>query len=234
MAYKRVLLKLSGEALGGPDGSGADGVALQAICNAVQGLVKSGTQVAMVIGGGNFWRFRDNADLKIPREASDAIGMMATVMNARLMAEALNAMGVAATALAAHGNFYFAEPYVPSRAKKLLNEGHVVICGGGTGNPFFTTDSAAALRALELDCDVLLKGTKVDGVYDKDPKMFDDAKFFSVLSYAEVLKRELQVMDLTAITLCMENSLPVHVFNALEPANITLVVSGEKIGTHIS
>ncbi|MBI5728431.1 MAG: UMP kinase, partial [Candidatus Magasanikbacteria bacterium] len=170
----------------------------------------------------------------IPRSASDAIGMMATIMNARLLAEALRSIGVKAHALAAHGEFYYAEPYTPDRGRQLLDRKEVVICGGGTGNPFFTTDTAAALRALELDCDVLMKATKDDGVYDKDPMKSKNAKFFSKISYDEVLKRELEVMDLTSIVLCKENKLPVHVFNLTKTGNMRLAVKGKKIGTLIT
>lgn len=236
MAYKRVLIKLSGEVLGGKDGLGADGEALLHFAKEIQSVVEKGVQVAIVVGGGNFWRYRDNADLNIPRASSDAIGMMATIMNARLLAEALMSLGVHANALAAHStDSYFAEPYVPLRGIQLLKRGdHVVVCGGGTGNPYFTTDSTAALRALELGCDVLLKATKVDGVYDKDPMEHEDAQFFEKLTYDEVLSRGLKVMDLTAITLCKENDLPVRVFNVMEPGNILKAALGESIGSLIS
>ncbi|MBT4385011.1 UMP kinase [Candidatus Peregrinibacteria bacterium] len=229
----RVMIKLSGEVLGGENGFGADGTALLSLCDQIAKIVEKGVEVAIVVGGGNFWRFRDNKDLEIPRSASDTLGMMATIMNARLLAEALISRGVEASALAAHGNFYFVEPFTPSRGKFLLEKGKVVVCGGGTGNPYFTTDSAAALRALELECDVLLKGTKVDGVYDKDPIKHDDAEFFEDLTYDEVLKRELGVMDLTAITLCKENELPVRVFDVTETGNIVKAATGKTIGTLI-
>lgn len=233
MAYKRILLKVSGEVLGGKDGVGADFEAIMGICKQIKDVTRSGVQVAIVVGGGNFWRFRDNKKMKIPRSSSDAIGMMATIMNARLLSEALNSFGVKASALAPHSDFYFAEPYCPSRGKTLLSNKEVVICGGGTGNPFFTTDTSAALRALELECDVLIKATKVDGIYDKDPVKHKNAKFFASISYDDVIKRELEVMDLTSITLCKENRLPVHVFNFLVPGNLLKVVKGKKIGSLI-
>lgn len=234
MSYKRVLLKLSGEVLAGPEGVGADGKALLQVVEEVKSLTKKGIQVAIVVGGGNFWRYRDNAKLKLSRTVSDAMGMMATIMNARLLQEALNANGIKANTLAPHGEFYFAEPYVPERGRQLLDRGVVVICAGGTGNPYFTTDTAAALRALELECEVLLKGTKVEGVYDADPMKNKKAKMFPKISYDEVLRRELQVMDLTSIVLCKENKLPVCVFNGRQKGNLLKVVTGKKLGTLIS
>lgn len=230
---KRIMLKISGEVLGSADG-GIDSDALYKLCEEIKGLSKAKVQVAIVVGGGNFWRFRDNKKLKISRADSDAIGMMATVMNARLLQDALNWMGVKAGALAPHVSSYFAEPYSPARGKELLAEGAVVICGGGTGNPYFTTDSAAALRALELDCDVLMKATKVDGVYDKDPMKSKNAKFFDRISYDEVLRRKLEVMDLNAVVLAKENGLKVRVFNLRKSGNLLKAVKGQKIGTLIS
>lgn len=234
MAYKRIMLKISGEVLGGPDGNGADAGSLLEMAKQIKEVTKKGIQVAIVVGGGNFWRFRDNKNLKICRPTSDSIGMMATIMNARLLKEALENLGVKAHALSPHVDGYFAELYVPKKGHMLLEKKEVVICGGGTGNPYFTTDSAAALRALELGCDVLMKATKVDGVYDSDPKKNKKAKFFSKLSYDEVLKRKLEVMDLTAITLCQENGLPVHVFNLQKSGNLLKAVKAKNIGTIIS
>lgn len=232
--YKRVLLKLSGEVLAGPEGVGADGKALLQVVEEIKALAQKKVQVAIVVGGGNFWRYRDNAKLTLSRTVSDTVGMLATVMNARLLAEALEQGGVKAIALAAHGEGYFAVPYSPQLGKKMLAEGKVVICAGGTGNPYFTTDTAAALRALELDCEVLLKGTKVDGVYDSDPVKNKKAKMFATIDYDEVLRRELQVMDLTSIVLCKENKLPVCVFNGRQKGNLLKVVTGKKLGTLIS
>jgi len=234
MKIRRILLKLSGEVLAGPGGVGADGEALLQVVKEIQSVLKKGVQVAIVVGGGNFWRYRDNKNLTLSRTVSDSMGMMATIMNARLLQEALNSKAIAAHTLAAHGEFYFAEPYVPERGQKLLDRGDVVICAGGTGNPYFTTDTAAALRALELNCDVLLKGTKVEGVYDSDPTKNKKAKLFATISYDEVLKRELQVMDLTSIVLCKENKLPVHVFNGRTSGNLLKVVTGKGLGTLIS
>ncbi len=237
MAYKRIMLKLSGEVLASEDGWGVNAQALQQVVEQLKELVKKGVQVAVVVGGGNFWRYRDNTALSsaklLSRSVSDTVGMMATVMNARVLAEALNQKGVKAFALAAHGEGYFALNYSPELGKKLLAEKTVVICAGGTGNPYFTTDTAAALRALELECQVLLKGTKVEGVYDSDPNKNKKAKMFPTISYDEVLRRELQVMDLTSIVLCKENKLPVRVFNGRQKGNLLKVVSGKKLGTLI-
>ncbi len=230
---KRIMLKISGEVLAG-DGVGVDGAELLKLCEEIKAIVKSKVQVAIVVGGGNFWRYRDNKKIQISRVDSDTIGMMATIMNARLLQDALRSIGVKATALAPHVSFYFAEPFLASRGIALLERGEVVICGGGTGNPYFTTDSAAALRALELKCDVLMKATKVDGVYDSDPTKNKSAKFFEKISYDEVLKRGLEVMDLNAIVLAKDNGLQVRVFNLKKSGNLLKAVKGKKIGTLIS
>ena len=212
---------------------GADAEAVMAICKQVKTLTQKGFQVAIVVGGGNFWRYRDNKSMKIPRPSSDAIGMMATIMNARLLTEALQSIKVKAHALAPHSHVYFAEPYVPSRGRELLSKKEVVVLGGGTGNPYFTTDTTAALRALELDCDVLMKATKVDGIYDKDPVKNPKAQFFKKISYDEVLERELAVMDLNSIVLCKENELPVLVFNLEKTGNVLKAAQGKKVGSLI-
>ncbi len=234
MKYDRVLLKISGEVLGGEDGFGADAKPLLALCGQIKKILDSGVQVAIVVGGGNFWRFRDNKELQIPRASSDAIGMMATIMNARLLKEALLQQGIGAHALAAHADFYFAEPYVPARALHLLERGEVVVLGGGTGNPYFTTDSTAALRALELDCDVFLKATKVDGIYSADPNEDPKAEFYEQISYSDVLQKGLGVMDLTAVTLCQENELPVRVFNMQKEGELLRATQGEAVGSLIT
>ncbi|MFA4815189.1 MAG: UMP kinase [Candidatus Gracilibacteria bacterium] len=240
MKFKRVLIKVSGERFAEqgqtgfcPGKQGVDAAAVLTLAQDIKALWKKKIQVAIVVGGGNFWRYRDNKKLTISRTASDAIGMLATMMNTRLLQEALESVGVPAHSLSAHGNFYFTEPYAPSRGQKLLSENRVVICGGGTGNAYFTTDTAAALRALELNCDVLLKATQVLGVYDKDPMKHKNARLFSKISYAEVLKRELQVMDLSAILLCKDNGLPVLVFQG-KPGNLLKAATGKKIGSLIS
>jgi uridylate kinase len=229
----RVMLKLSGEMLCKAGEGGVDGERLMQVVKSFAALRAAGIELAVVVGGGNLWRFRDNADLKIHRTSSDALGMMASIMNARLLQDACRSQGMACHAMAPHVDDYLAETYVPSRGRRLLSKDHIVVCGGGTGNPFFTTDSAAALRALELECDVLLKATKVDGVYDSDPNKNPDAKKFDSLTYEEVLKRQLGVMDLTAITLCMENNLPVRVFDGTDPENVIRAAQGENIGTLI-
>lgn len=234
MKRRRILLKISGEVLAGKEGFGADGKALMDLAQEIQTLIKKNVQVAIVVGGGNFWRFRDNKALNIPRSTSDAVGMLATIMNARLLTEALRSLKIKARTLSAHGDFYFAEPYVPEFGRHCLDQGEVVICAGGTGNPYFTTDSAAALRALELDCDELLKGTQVEGVYDSDPRTNKKAKFLPKLSYQTVLDKELGVMDLTAIVLCKDNKLPVRVFNGHVKGNLLKAAQGKAIGSLIS
>lgn len=228
------MLKISGEVLAGELGVGADGKALLALATEIQTLVKKNIQVAIVVGGGNFWRYRDNKGLEIPRSTSDAVGMLATIMNARLLTEALRSIKVKARTLSAHGDFYFAEPYVPEFGRHCLDQGEVVICAGGTGNPYFTTDTAAALRALELNCDELLKGTQVEGVFDSDPRKNKKAKFLAKLTYQTVLDRELGVMDLTAIVLCKDNQLPVRVFNGHVKGNLLKAAQGKPVGSLIS
>ena len=234
MKKRRILLKLSGEILGGKDGQGADPAALIKVAEEIKTLNKKSIQVAIVVGGGNFWRYRDNKALEIPRSTSDAVGMLATIMNARLLTEALRAVGLKAVTLSAHGESYFALPYSPEAGKKILNEGAVLLCAGGTGNPYFTTDTAAALRALELDCDELLKETKVNGVYDSDPMKNKKAKFLPKLKHQDLIDRELGVMDLTAAQLCKENKLPIRVFNGHVKGNLLKAALGKSVGTLIS
>jgi len=233
MEHRRILFKLSGEVLGGEEGVGADGAALEMMAKQIKAVRKDGHEVAIVLGGGNFWRFRDNASLNIPRTASDAIGMMAATMNARLFTEALKAVGVPARCLAAHGNYYFAEPYSPGAGLEAMARGEVVVCGGGTGNPYFTTDTTGVVRALELQCDEMMKATKVDGIYDSDPMANPDAIFFEKITYDEVLEKELRVMDLSAVVLSKENGLPVRVFNINAENAILRAASGESIGSLI-
>ncbi len=232
--YSRVMLKLSGEVLQGPNQGGIDGQTLSSMCKDVQTLVAAETQVAMVIGGGNFWRFRDQQELGFDRVLSDNMGMIATVMNALAMQDALNRAGVRAKAFSALAMPSVLEVYTPRAARAAFEQYDVVICAGGTGNPYFTTDSAAALRALELSCDVLLKATKVDYICDKDPKKFPDAKTFKNLSYQQVLEMGLQVMDLAAVSLCMEGKLPIIVFNMQTPGNLQSIIAGQDVGTRIA
>lgn len=232
--YKRVLLKLSGEVLQGVQGSGIDFKVLTSLCKQVAEIKKIGTEVVIVIGGGNFWRYRDFKNSNLDRVHSDYMGMLATVMNAMAMAGAFNNSGIKARALSAIGMPIVLESYFQAKALQNLKDGEIVICAGGTGSPYFTTDTTAALRALELGCDVVLKATKVDYVCDKDPVKYKDAKIFKKLTYDEVLSRGLQVMDLSAISLCKEAKLPIVVFNLKKSGNIMKVVKGEEVGTIIS
>lgn len=227
------MLKLSGEVLLGKDGCGIDFPILHGLCEEIAGVVRSGVEVAIVIGAGNIWRFRDHEGCGIDRASSDYMGMLATIMNGVAMQSSLEGMGVHTRVCSALDIPQVAEPYLRRRAVRHLEKGRVVICAGGTGNPYFTTDSAAALRALEMDCDVLLKATKVDGVYDKDPKKFKDAKRFNTISYSDVLGMNLQFMDSSAVSLCRDSDLPLVVFDLTVKGNIARVVSGEPIGTII-
>ncbi|MEM7306158.1 MAG: UMP kinase [Planctomycetota bacterium] len=234
MTWKRVLLKLSGEALGNPDtGQGIDRDSLRSVSRQVARLRELGVVVAMVVGGGNLLRGAEFANEGARRASSDYMGMLGTVINGLALSDALEDQGVQTRVATALEIRSVAEPFVRRRAIKHLEEGRVVILAGGTGNPFFTTDTAAALRATELGCEVLLKATKVDGVYTADPKKDPSAKRYETLSYMEVLNGGLQVMDGTAITLCMENGLPVVVFNLFEEGNMERVVKGEPLGTTI-
>jgi uridylate kinase len=234
MSYSRILLKLSGEALGDPDtGHGLDPEAVARIARQVAGLARMGVETAVVCGGGNIMRGASFSSSGMPRASADYMGMLATVLNALALSSAVEAEGIETRVLTALEIRQVAEPFVRRRALAHLERGRVVILAAGTGNPFFTTDTAAALRATELGCEVLLKATKVDGVYSSDPEKDPDAKRFSELSYMDVLRDRLKVMDGTAITLCMENKLPVIVFNLFEDGNIERVVRGEDLGTKI-
>jgi uridylate kinase len=232
--YKRILLKLSGEILEGKNGYGIDFDTLKNLCEEVKAVQKLGVEVAIVIGGGNIWRYRDFKSSGLDRVNSDYMGMLATIMNSIAMEDQFSKIGIEARALSAINMPVVIGTYLRAKALDYLKKGRVVICAGGTGSPFFTTDSAAALRALELNCDILLKATKVDYVYDKDPHKYKNAKKFTSLSYLEVLKRELEVMDLSAVSLCLERKLPILVFNLNKKGNIARAVQGEKIGTLIS
>lgn len=227
--YKRVLLKLSGEALAGDMHTGLDYNIVTKICESIRDCVKLGVQVAVVVGGGNFWRGRSNQQMD--RTRADHIGMLATVMNSLGLADALEQLGVPVRVQTAITMQQIAEPYIRNRAVRHLEKGRVVVIGCGTGNPFFSTDTAAALRAVEIDADIILKATMVDGVYDSDPKKNPNAKKFDAISYIDVLNRGLGVMDSTATSLCMDNNLPILVFDLSDPKNIVRAVSGEEIGT---
>lgn len=234
LKYKRVLIKLSGEVFKGNLPSGIDGEILMEIAGRVREIVRIGCQVGIVIGGGNLWRFRDFKHLTLSRVTSDAIGMMATLMNALAFEDALRVLKVDVRAVSAFPCEKVMESYVPKRAMHHLDKGRVVIFAGGTGNPFFTTDSAAALRALEMRCDVLLKATKVDFVYDKDPMKYKNAKKYDKLTYQNVIEKGLGVMDLTCASLCKDGGLPMLVFNLKRKDSIKKAVSGFKIGTIIT
>lgn len=233
LAYKRILLKLSGEVLEGNLGSGIDFKILENLCREIAEVRKLGVEIAIVIGGGNFWRFRDFKKSGIDRVHSDYMGMVATVMNGMAMQNAFHNMKVKSRVLSAIHMPEIVATYYRDKALDLLEDGKIVICAAGTGSPFFTTDSAAALRSMELKCDVLLKATKVDYVYDKDPVKFKNAKSFKKISYAQVLEHRLGVMDLAAISLCSEAKLPIVVFNLRKKGNIARVVKGEQVGTFV-
>jgi uridylate kinase len=233
MSYQRVLLKLSGEALMGDLGYGIDPAIVQDIAQEVAEVVNTGVQVAIVVGGGNIFRGMQASARGMDRATADYVGMLATVMNAITLQDALEQQGVATRVLSAIAMQEVAEPYIRRRAIRHLEKGRVVVFGAGSGNPFFTTDTAAALRAAEIDANAIFKATKVDGVYDSDPKVNPDAKRFNSLTYAHVLSADLRVMDSTAIALCKENNIPIIVFNIFERGNIRRVVAGEPIGTTV-
>lgn len=232
--YKRILLKLSGEALQGAQGYGVDPEVLRSMAEEIHEVVDLGVQVAIVIGGGNIFRGLSAAASGMDRASADYMGMLATVMNSLALQDALEQRGVYTRVLSAIEMKEVAEPYIRRRATRHLEKGRVVIFGAGTGNPYFTTDTAAALRAMEVHAEVLMKATKVDGVYDKDPHKHPDAVRYDRLTYLDVLARGLNVMDSTAISLCKENDLPILVFNMLVRNNIRRVVCGEDLGTLVS
>ena len=227
--YKRLLLKLSGEVLAGEKGTGIDFEKVLEVCERVKQCVDLGVQVAIVVGGGNFWRGRTSG--KMDRTRADHMGMLATSINSLALADALEQLGVTARVQTAIEMRQIAEPYIRNKAVRHLEKGRVVIFGCGTGNPFFSTDTAAALRAAEIGADVIFKATNVDGVYDSDPKLNPDAKKYDTLSHIDVLRQGLHVMDSTAASLCMDNGIEILVFNLDNPDNIVAAVTGEKIGT---
>lgn len=229
--YRRVLLKLSGEALAGDLGFGINPQVIEQIAEDVSEAFKSGVQMGLVIGGGNIFRGVAASANGMDRASSDYMGMLATVINALALQDALEKKGLATRVQTAITMAEIAEPYIRRRAIRHLEKGRLVIFAGGTGNPYFTTDTAAALRAMEIGADLILKATKVDGVYDKDPVKFADAKKYSEISYIDVLKQGLQVMDSTAISLCMDNKLPIITFNLKQRGSIRRVISGEPLGT---
>lgn len=227
--YKRVLLKLSGESLAGEQSHGIDFDTVLKICKPIQECAEMGVEIAVVVGGGNFWRGRSSG--KMDRTRADHMGMLATTINALGVADALEQLGVTVRVQTAISMQQIAEPYIRNRAVRHLEKGRVVVFGCGTGNPFFSTDTAAALRAAEIDADIILKATMVDGVYDCDPKKNPNAVKFDTLSFMDVLNKNLQVMDSTAASLCKDNDIPILVFSINEPDNIKKAICGEAIGT---
>ncbi len=231
---KRVLLKISGEALMGDLGYGIDPAVNDSLASQIKEVHKDGVQIAVVIGGGNIFRGLSAATEGMDRSTADYMGMLATMLNGLALQDALERVGVDTRVVTAIEMKELAEPYIRRRAIRHLDKNRVVIFVCGTGNPYFTTDTAAALRATEIGADMILKATKVDGVYSKDPVKYKDARRFSKLSYIDVVKKKLKVMDATAVTLCMDNNLPIVVFNIRKKGNIRRAVKGEKIGTVIS
>jgi uridylate kinase len=234
LKFRRILLKLGGEALSGPGGFGIDPDRAEDIAQRVKDVHALGVDVAIVIGGGNLWRGRAGLDRGMDRATADYMGMLATVMNGLALMDAMERIGLVTRVQSAIQMHSVAEPYIRRRAIRHLEKGRVVILTGGTGNPYFSTDTAAALRAMEIDADVLIKATKVDGVYDADPMKSPDAQRFDHLTYIETLNRRLEVMDSTAISLCMDNNLPILVLNLWNKDDLRLALYGEKIGTLVS
>jgi len=234
LRYNRILLKLSGEALAGPEGYGVDPKRAEDIAQRVHAVRELGVDVTIVIGAGNLWRGKAGLDRGMDRATADYMGMLATVMNALALMDAMERMGMITRVQSAIEMHAVAEPYIRRRAIRHLEKGRVVILGGGTGNPYFSTDTAAALRAMEIDADVLIKATKVDGVYDSDPMKNSDAVRFDRLTYLEAINRRLAVMDSTALSLCMDNHLPILVLNLWQPDVLGQAVFGEDVGTLVS
>ena len=227
--YTRVVIKISGEALAGENGFGLNNAVIAGVVEQIAKVRNMGIQIGIIIGGGNFWRGRSSGDMD--RTRADHMGMLATVMNSLALADALEHLKVPVRVQTAIAMQQIAEPYIRNKAVRHLEKGRVVIFGCGTGNPFFTTDTAAALRALEIDADIMFKATNVDGVYDKDPHKFEDAKKYDTLSFDEILSHDLKVMDGTAASLCRDNSIPILVFNLDDPQNIVKAIKGENVGT---
>ncbi len=229
LKYKRILLKLSGEALAGDQKMGIDYNVVLRICKSIKKAHDLGAEIAIVVGGGNFWRGRSSGDME--RTRADQIGMLATVMNALAVADALENLGLEVRVQTALTMQQVAEPYIRNRATRHLEKGRVVILACGTGNPFFSTDTASALRAAEINAEIVFKATMVDGVYDKDPHKFADAKRYDTLTFSQVLSDQLAVMDSTAATMCRDNALPLLVFDISDPENIVRALCGENVGT---
>jgi uridylate kinase len=232
--FKRILLKLSGEALAAGQGFGLEGERVQEIAAELQEVHALGVQIAVVVGGGNFFRGVAAQAREMDRVSADHMGMLATVINALALQDALEKRGVYTRVMSAIEMNQVAEPFIRRRAMRHLEKGRLVVFAAGTGNPYFSTDTAASLRAMEIKADVILKANKVDGIYDADPVLVKDAKMFDQISYMDVLRKGLQVMDSTAISLCKDNNLPIIIFNLNRPGNIKRVLVGEKIGSLVS
>lgn len=231
--YKKILLKLSGEALMGDQEFGISSEVISSYAKQIKEIVDLGVEVSIVIGGGNIFRGLSGAAQGVDRVTGDHMGMLATVINSLALQNSIEKLGVPTRVQTAIEMPKVAEPFIKRRAQRHLEKGRVVIFGAGTGNPYFTTDTAAALRAIEMETDVVIKATKVDGIYDKDPVKYSDAKKYQTVTYNEVLAKDLKVMDATAISLCRENKLPIIVFNSLIEGNLKKVIMGENIGTTV-
>jgi len=232
--YGRILLKLSGEALGGESGVGISPEAVQDMARQIGEVRELGVQVVVVVGGGNIFRGLQGSERGVERATGDYMGMLATVINALALQDALEKIGIATRVQSAITMAQVAEPFIRRRAVRHLEKGRVVIFGGGTGNPYFSTDTAAALRANEIGAEVILKATKVDGIYDSDPKTNTKAKRYAEIKYLDALQKQLKVMDSTAFSLCMDNKMPIIVFDLFRPHNLKRVVMGEKVGTLVT
>ena len=234
LAYQRILLKLSGESLQGPQGFGIHGESIQAIARELKDVHALGVQIAIMVGGGNIFRGARQKGFEIDRATGDYMGMLATVINALALQDALEKEGIFTRVQSAIEMHQVSEPFIRRRAMRHLEKGRVVIFAAGTGNPYFSTDTAAALRAMEIKADVILKATRVEGIYDADPEQVSGAKFFAQITYRDVLHQNLKVMDSTAISLCMDNGMPIVVFNMNKHGNIRRVVLGERVGSTVS
>lgn len=234
LRFKRVLLKLSGEALAGPEGYGIDPTKADSLAQTVKAVYDAGVQVAVVIGAGNLWRGAQGMERGMERSTADHMGMIATVMNALALQDAIERIGISTRVQTAIEMNPVAEPYIRLRAIRHLERGHIVIIGGGTGNPYFTTDTAGALRAMEINAEVLIKATKVNGIYDSDPMKNPDARLYRSLNVADALDKRLKVMDATAFALCLENELPIVVLNLWNTEDLVRLVKGGDAGTLVS
>ncbi|MFQ5682625.1 MAG: UMP kinase [Candidatus Binatia bacterium] len=234
LKYKRVILKVTGEVLAGAQKFGIDGKMVRAFAEEIKEIKEMGCELALVIGGGNIFRGAEASAEGMERASADTMGMLATVINGLALQDALEKIGISTRVLSSLEMRQVAEPYIRRRATRHLEKGRIVILAGGTGNPYFTTDTTASLRAMEIGAEVILKATKVEGVYDADPLSHEGAKMYGNLTYIDVLNKELKVMDSTAISLCMDNHLPIIVFNIMKKGNIKRVVCGEAIGTVVS